>query len=121
MLDDVRRASAGGDVVLVVSQDIATVRTQGITGPVLQVMAPATAVEAVGVPGTPVPCRSVTASSRGSAASEVRTSSRSSRSTPAPAPGLTPGSGERRPSSARRLAKCRSAEASSYDEVSAIV
>ena len=59
VLDDVRRASARGDVVLVVSEDIATVRAQGITGPVLQVMAPATAVEAVGVPGTPgaVPVR----------------------------------------------------------------
>lgn len=59
VLDDVRRASARGDVVLVVSEDIATVRAQGITGPVLQVMSPATAVEAVGVPGTPgaVPVR----------------------------------------------------------------
>ncbi|RYC11278.1 hypothetical protein [Nocardioides zhouii] len=59
VLDDVLRASDGGDVVLVVFQDISTVRAQGITGPVLQVMAPATAVEAVGVPGTPgaVPVR----------------------------------------------------------------
>ena len=59
VLDDVRRASARGDVVLVVSEDIATVRAQGITGPVLRVMAPAAAVEAVGVPGTPgaVPVR----------------------------------------------------------------
>lgn len=59
VLDDVRRASAGGDVVLVVSQDISTAREQGFTGPVLQVLAPATAVEAVGVPGTPaaVPVR----------------------------------------------------------------
>ena len=59
VLDDVRRASASGSVVLVVSEDIATVRAQGVTGPVLQVMSPATAVEAVGVPGTPaaVPVR----------------------------------------------------------------
>jgi len=59
VLDDVRRASAAGDVVLVVSEDVATVRAHGITGPVLRVMAPGSAVEAVGVPGTPgaVPVR----------------------------------------------------------------
>lgn len=59
ILDDVRRASASGSVVLVISEDPSTVRAQGMTGPVLQVMPPASAVEAVGVPGTPaaVPVR----------------------------------------------------------------
>ncbi len=57
--DEVREASNRGDIVLVISEVIATVRAQGMTGPALQVMAPGNAVGAVGVPGTPaaVPVR----------------------------------------------------------------
>lgn len=59
IVDEMREASDRGDVVLVISEDIATVRAQGMTGPALQVMPPGNAVGAVGVPGTPaaVPVR----------------------------------------------------------------
>lgn len=53
IVEEVRDASARGDVVLVIDEDPSTVRAQGMTGPVLQVMPPGNAVGAVGVPGTP--------------------------------------------------------------------